>query len=667
MKYPFITQRLLDAHKSPEALEALCALLERQPLACDEVWFSTDYGFPPLDGHKDSAQKMAVAAERIRTLGIVTSLQISNTLGHGEYVSYLDCRGLQWRRMMGADGIETPTSSCPRCTEFLDYISESTKAYCAWKPESVWIDDDLRMHYHGRVAYACFCPCCIAAFNAETGAAWTRETLVKTINTGDGGAVRPQWIEFGRQSLANIATVVAEAVHAVAPKCRLGLQHADLRWGAYNGPNYTPIFEALSRVTGQPVGSRPGGGFYDDHSPRGAFYKAFFSGHQNSRLPACVDDVRIEIENFPGSFSGKSAHGTAVEGTLALAYGSNALTLTSLMFPHEETAWHEHGLSTLAAWRPFWLRYLEASEKSRPAGVTVALGESYIYRTLNPGEGDFAWTNVSIDEITGLAPLGLPLTWDNANATLPILHANATDGLTDDEIRALMAKNVITDGEAILRLQKRGLADALPVTAESIPIRVRHERFTDDPLNGANAHGIMGLLSINPANLAMLATAIYPKNDGDGDVAATVRILAHYEDTEFRQLAPATVACTTAHGGRWVIWGKDAWSPYINTARRQQVMAALDWVSHETMPAILDTPSQVIIIPRCDAAGHLASLLLLNCSLDPTPPLSVRIRSPRGKRITYTQPTQAPISFTPSNTLTLPSLPSWHLGALLFD
>ncbi|MCL1856969.1 MAG: hypothetical protein FWF84_04945, partial [Kiritimatiellaeota bacterium] len=540
--YPFITQRLWEVHQSPEAVEGVCEMLRRHPGACDEVWFSSCYGFPTLDDHKAAAEKMAAAAGRIRELGIAASLQISNTLGHGEYVSYLSFEGLTWQRMVGHDGQETPCSNCPRDPAFLAYLAASTEAYCAWKPASLWIDDDLRMHYHGRVSYGCFCPRCLAAFNAQTGAAWTRETLVAALNDGDGGAVRRAWIAFGRESLGGIARTVATAARAVSPETRLGFQHPDLIWGSYNGPDYAPIFEALSAVSGRPVGSRPGGGFYDDHAPRGAFYKALLSGQQNSRLPACVDDVRIEIENFPASVSGKSVHGTAVEGTLALAYGSNALTLTPLMFLHEEAEWHERLLSTLADWRPFWLRYLEASAGSRPSGLTIALGKSFVYRKT---EGDFAWTNSNTYDVVPLATLGVPLTWDYGDERAHtqvqerahtqvrpyLLHPNAADGLTDDEIRALMARNVITDGETLLRLQRRNLASDIPVTAEAIAFRMKQERFTDDPLNGHYAGQYMGILTINPA---IAATALHPRN---GDA----RILAHFEDAAHAKVAPATV------------------------------------------------------------------------------------------------------------------------------
>ena len=503
---PFITQRLWEVHKDPAALESVLELLGRQRGACDEVWFSSEYGFPPLGVHRNCAEKMGVAAGRVRRLGIGASLQISNTLGHGEYLAHLDFSGIQWQRMVGADGVEAPVCNCPRDPAFLEYLAESTKAYCAWQPDSVWIDDDLRISNHGRVAHGCFCHGCLAAFEKffdtptrrHADASEKRQALIQALNDNASIETRRAWLDFNRAALANVAATIARAAISVAPNCRLGLQHADPRWG-FNGPDFAPVFEALAAATGRPVGSRPGGGFYDDHAPRGAYHKALFAALQKSRLPACVDDVREEVENFPGTFHGKSANGTAVEATFALAHGCDALTFTPLMFLQEELSWQEKVLATLAEWRPFWERYLVASEGTRPVGAEIAFGKSSVFRELQSGERDFAWAYTHLDDVAKLAPLGVPLAWECGGDAPVLLHSYASDGLTDVEIRALFSRNVLTDGDTLLRLQERGLADGLPVFAEALAVKARHERFTEDALNGGNAGKTMGVISLGGA------------------------------------------------------------------------------------------------------------------------------------------------------------------------
>ncbi|MBI5011684.1 MAG: hypothetical protein HZC06_02435, partial [Methylocystis sp.] len=61
--------RLWPQHHACEAeLAELLAALKRNRRACDEVWFSTEPGFPPLAAHERSARLMAAAAEKVKKL-----------------------------------------------------------------------------------------------------------------------------------------------------------------------------------------------------------------------------------------------------------------------------------------------------------------------------------------------------------------------------------------------------------------------------------------------------------------------------------------------------------------------------------------------------------------------------------------------------------------------
>ncbi len=668
--YPFITQRVWEIHKSPAELDAYLTMLARQRGACDEVWFATDYGFPPLGVHQKSAALMASAADRFRAQGIVPSMQISNTLGHGDYLKYLDFKGIAWQRMVGSDGGEAPYCNCPRDPAFLAYLDQSTRAYCAWQPVSVWIDDDLRMHNHSPVSHGCFCARCLAEFNVEVHGDWTRESLVEALNAGNDLPTRSAWLEFGRSSLVGVARVVAEAVKAVAPDCRLGLQHCDPAWGGYNGPDWAPVFKILAQVSGKPVGSRPGGGVYVDHAPREMLGKAVFGGLQNSRLPDCVDDSRTEVENLPGTVTGKSARGTVLESTLALAFGCNGLTFTPLMFTHEELAWHERVMAEIAAWRPFWLRYLEVGPGSQPAGLTIALSRRFTHRELGKNEHPFAWASAQLGSVPQLLTMGLPLCWERrgesrkSNVESPtsglksndgvLLHPNAVDGMDQGEIEELLGKGVITDGETMRRLQWRGFGSSFPVDVVEAEVQDAYQKFTDDGLNGRYAGS-----SVNLGGLwqAYKVCAVKPRG--------STRILSHYTQPDGAVSSPATVAVETAQGGRWVIFGQGCWNPVLTTAQRAQRLAAADWVGGG-LPAVLETPAQVVVIPRVDARGQLVSVLLMNVSLDATPALTLVLRQTGGcVNWSWIRPEDQPVEVVMGQTITLPPLAPWGVGALV--
>lgn len=153
--------------------DALIEKIKENPGSCTEVWLSSDYGFPPIETHKKAAEKLAEVAEKFRNIGVRVSLQISNTMGHGEYMRSCDCSGLVYdgspaTRFTGPDGTKANYCFCPNGEYFRNYTTEEIKLYVsAVKPDCVWFDDDLRMVGHSPVTYGCFCDDCVSRFNKK--------------------------------------------------------------------------------------------------------------------------------------------------------------------------------------------------------------------------------------------------------------------------------------------------------------------------------------------------------------------------------------------------------------------------------------------------------------------------------------------------------------------
>lgn len=651
MRQPLLSMRLFDHHRDPQLLADHLALMLRQREACDEVWFASSYGFPPLAYHQEGARQMAEAAAHVRAAGISASLQISNTLGHGAYLKFLDFTGLT-HPMVGDDGTVSPYAWCPRVPEFHTYLDGLTCAYCAWQPDRLWIDDDMRMHHHAPAEYGCFCEHCLAEFSTVVGQMWTREALVKAINEENDLATRAAWLQFGRESLAGVARTVGRAAIAVAPECQLGFQHCDLNWGGYNGPDWKPVYAALREASGRAVGSRPGGGFYHDHQPREMLYKALMTGLQTARLPADIGPVCYECENLPGSRFGKSAQGTALECTLAIAYGCDSLSFTPLMFPHE-TTWHETMLAQLSAYRPFWERYVAANVGTNNAGVDVVLSHERAQRELRPSERRFAWATSGFGAISPTATLGLPLSWESGMAAW--LSADSAVGVNEADLRRLLARGLLVDGAALEILEQRGLAHLLGLRYQPVATAFNYLHLSDDALNGEHA-----------GQQVVCGCFMFGKAHGCEVTEGHARILSRYVHHDGTLAEVEAVAIEHVDGGRLVVFGWGVGNATVTTSRRQQILAAANWVSHGRLPVQLDTPSPVVVVPRCDANGRLATVLLLNVSLDPTPVLTLSMsNTDSAGRWTWLRPLEADVILPAENTVTLPPLAPWSAGVLV--
>ncbi|MDD4889402.1 MAG: hypothetical protein PHU85_05690 [Phycisphaerae bacterium] len=650
---PMITIRLWPTHHaSTAAVDRLISLLDRHRGACDEVWFATEFGFPPIAEHALSAKRMVAAADRLRRAGYIASLQIANTIGHGDGPLPPLNPGPACQRLVGHDGRVSVSCNCPRDPRLLAYVAESAALYAVCQPASVWIDDDLRMNIHSPIACPCFCERCIAEFGRER----SREKLVELLNSPDGGEARLAWTAFNQGSLAGIARAIAEAMHAISPKTRMAFQHCGHEFAMLSGPDWHGVFNALRDATGLPVGSRPGHGFYADHRPRGMIEKALVIGRQIARLPACVDRVCPEIENYPQVAMSKTPHGTAVESMLDLAFGANCLSYAILCSDMEPDAFYDTLLARLAADRPMWERYIAHNHGSVPGGLEIVLGEQHAGRRVQAGERPFAWAQVNFDRVYDLAAIGLPLCVGPREACGRILTAEAIDGLTDDELRLMLGGGVMLDGRGAVRLADRGLATALGLRVSAAESCDEFERLTADLMNGRWAGSRwMQLMPLSSSLIGRLAPVRPPAH-----------VLGEYSDRRGRIGSPATALVETELGGRAAVFAYGGFESIVSSARRAQLLAAADWISRGKLPVIVDTPAQVMVVPRVNA-GRLVSVMLLNATIDHAGPLRVRLRDGKGSVTWITRDGEQPLAIQPSageSVVEVPVMSPWSIGWL---
>jgi len=466
--------RLWEHHHTDEKLlrESLTAFKQYRD-ACDEVWFCTKPSAAPLEEHRESARLMAKAAEEMRKIGVIPSLQIGATIGHGDDFS-LHSVSPAWGTVVDSDGVKTRQCSCPRQAAFLAHVKAMAALYAACKPAMVWLDDDLRIARHSPAKEGCYCETCIRLFNQDFQSVWTRESLVKAMADGAAaGALRKRWVAFGQASLAGVARAAAQGVHAVSPETRMGLQHYNGHADLLNGYDWVPIFRAFEEETGRTAGSRPGSGFYNDHEPRGMIEKAFGIARQIRRLPASVQCIAPEVEGYQHWATGKSAHGLAVESALYLSMGADSLTYAILCSAVEPMAWYSSVyLSELAAWRPYYENYVRFNAGTQPGGILPFMSRDQVTRPLRTGENMRAWMTANpCQAASELAVLGLPFCPDGEWPVAVMLDAAAVDGMTDEDAKNVFAGGVLADAGAWERIAQRKLNGGFK--AAEMPLGVR--------------------------------------------------------------------------------------------------------------------------------------------------------------------------------------------------
>lgn len=126
-----------------------------------------------------------------------------------------------------------------------------------------------------------------------------------------------------------------------------------------------------------------------------------------------------------------------------------------------------------------------------------------------------------------------------------------------------------------------------------------------------------------------------------------------------------------AEGGRTVVI--PGYATAIPNAERVAITEAIDWASKNTMPVVMESMAQAVVVPRISADGSLRSVAVLNTTISEQPATTLRLRGckdatrfvwhsvgERGKKLQYERDGDDII-------VTIPSQQGWYMGWLAVE
>lgn len=624
--------RLWDAHHDDPVLTDQLLEAFRKYDFCDEVWLCTNGPATHSQGwHKPHAETMGIAAEKIRNAGIITSMQ-AVAFGHGDGaivgdVGYQRDSTIHWNTMVGPDGNVTNSVNCPRQPDYLACMEEAFLQYVkAVKPRALYLDDDLRITQHPPATEGCFCDDCIALFNKEYGHSFTRQSLVNALISNEGdGRVRKEWIEFGQEGLAGIVRAISRGVHRVSPETRMGLQHTNFHHKLLEGWDWNPMFRAMKEETGLTPVSRPGHGYYNDHSPRGMIEKGLGIARQVRRLEPGITEIAPEIEGYVHKATGKSPKSLCIETMYYLALGATQMSYAIICGNQEPVSWYaDNYFKALAGCKPFAREYVSFNKGTAPAGIDPYISRDLVYRDVEPGEDPWAWAVTSAgNQAFPLAALGFPFAPEAEKPCVRMLDAELVRGTKDDELASLLEKGgIVVDAASWKRLSDRGLTEGY--VAAGTPDRKIFEDYD------------------NPA------------------ISAGVRYSECLGRIRFLERGTSRLVVVPSY------------SDDINGAARLAMLHAFDWASGDRLPAVLESFAQTAVVPRTSPDGRLRSVALLNCCISDQESYTLRLRTgdPEGStlpKFVWKEQGKRDVVLKPERDgndyiLTIPGLEDWSFG-----
>lgn len=623
-----VIQRLSFLRQGDDAyLDMLLDNHTKYPNSFTDVWLATAYGFPGMDTHKKYARDAAYAAARFRSHGIGVSLQLSNTVGHGQYMLARDCSAVKFelkdaQPIIGHDGTEGVCSFCFNDPIFRAYTLEEVRLYMeAVKPEEFWIDDDFRARNHKPVDFGCFCPGCIAAFNARNGTAYTREQLVKDMIPD--AVLRGKWVDFLRFSLASLMTEICAAAKEYVPNIRVGLENGDN--GPYTGYGHDYIFEAIRKTTGQPPMYRAGAGSYHDHNPNLLTDKAYRLAYQNAMLPDYVGIKCPEIENTPNAVHGKTMYGTALEATLHLANGSNYVSFA--MLGSEEDSFYSRGFELFSRHFDYWNRLAEVSSQTTGGGVSLAFSGKPHLKALTESDTLYSFNAPYKYTSETLTRNGLPLTYQPADVSI-LCFERARD-MQKDELEKLLSERVITDGATAELIQSRGIElglTLLPMT--DLEGCVMTEKVEDHPANRHSPREYRAPF-FSPGETGFRYITGYPQNSELlGVYTCPVEVAPKTENPD-QPYGAAAVIVHTAAGGKWAVIGNGLWKYVKLATTHERLLDIIDYIAEKPLPARLESTRQAVVMPRVKD-GKTVAVSVTNVTIESQENVKLTVRRPAG-------------------------------------
>ncbi len=591
-----------------EHMEWLIDVHRHFPNSFSDVWLSAAYGYPNLKKHRKLSEELSKSATLLRKNGIGVSLQLSNTIGHGQYMAAKDCSALQEElkeatRLVGHDGTVAEYAFCWRDEMFLAYVEEQLYWYVKnVNPEEVWLDDDLRANNHSPVQYGCFCEKCIEKFNGLYGYEYDREMLLKALEDGDL-SVRQQWSLFVQEGLSIFVERICKKMVSIKADISIGLQNGPN--GCYAGFGYDYLLEPIYRITGRPLMYRAGAGAYQDYNPNALIEKAYCLAYQYAILPEYVTAYYAEIENTPNTAMGKTMYGTAFEATLDLALGATDCCFAMLGVVPEEVEFYENGFKQFEKFAPYWKKLAGLSKQSCPGGVW------------------FAYTkNANIEcyeKANELLRCGLPISHDPRGCDVILLHPEVARQMQKKELMELLDKCVLTDASTVAYIQSQGIDLGFvtrPMEAqESIHYR---EVYTEHPVNKYPGRSFKTGFFTNGYG----GYEFIEKYPSDGEVIGRYSkegILCEVSDVIF----------TTGQGGRWAVVGYGLWKSNISSVQRSRIQDIIDYLKPATLPARIINPIQAVVIPRVSKENNrTVSVSVVNCTIEQQENIKVQIRRP---------------------------------------
>ena len=258
-------------------------------------------GHMTIEEAKPWLKTMKKAKAALQEKGISVSLNPWIEIGHLDRCRPLKA-GQNFTTMVDFDGNQCQMVACPLCENWKKYYLEFYRYIIKeLEPDTVWVEDDFRLHNHGGLHYGgCFCDLHMQKYNERLGTKYTREEFTdRLFRKNPQKRVKKAWLDVSRECMASLAEDIGQAVAELGLGTKVGLMSSAHECHALEGRDWHRLHKGFA--AGGPMINRLHMPCYDEISAK-RYYVAFnrLPFHCRALLPKNTI-IYPELEN--GSFS----------------------------------------------------------------------------------------------------------------------------------------------------------------------------------------------------------------------------------------------------------------------------------------------------------------------------------------------------------------------------
>jgi len=405
---------------------------------------------------------IAKGKRALTPLGIAVSINPWTTLLGADRGRTLK-PGQNFQLMQDIHGRSAGAQVCPRCPEWRRYISDMYACYATLAPHMLWVEDDFRLHNHAPLGWGgCFCKLHMEEYSRRIGRTVTRAEFIEgVLLPGKPHPFRKIWLDVGRETMKELAALIGNAVHHVAPDTTIGLMCSLPAVHCAEGRDWAGILDGFSNDR-SPAVLRPHLPAYWESAP-GVYCWEF---NQVTRMTeACVPSTtRLypELDSISRTRFAKSLAFTKFQIETSLLAGARGITLNIFDMMGGGVLWGEGWQKLLAGNKKFLtaLADLGLSHVSQ-TGVRVLINPDASYTIQTDGENRMESLYPLEQFWAGyLSALGIANTFTTNigwKRQVVAVSGQYLRGLDEETIKCIFKDNfIIMEGEAIWTLLDMG-------------------------------------------------------------------------------------------------------------------------------------------------------------------------------------------------------------------